>query len=101
MEEDLSKGIHSINMDSYRAVKTATIKILLPDTDAEIDPLPPAGAGRKPEPELEYLSEILKTFNPKTAVGSRNWHSMFVRQTSGKATPIKRAGVAGLREFLH
>lgn len=50
-------------MDSYRAEKKATMKILLPDADAEIDPLPAAGAGRKPEPELEYLSEILKVFN--------------------------------------
>ena len=64
VEEDLSKGIlDSIDMDSYRAEKKATMKILLPDADAEIDPLPAAGAGRKPEPELEYLSEILKVFN--------------------------------------
>ena len=64
VEEDLSKGIlESIDMDSYRAEKMAAMKILLPDTDAEIEPMPAAGAGRKPEPELEYLSQILKTFN--------------------------------------
>jgi type I restriction enzyme R subunit len=63
-EEDLSKGIlEAIDMDSYRAEKKAAMKILLPDADAEIDPMPTAGGGRRPEPEVDYLSNILKTFN--------------------------------------
>jgi type I restriction enzyme R subunit len=63
-EEDLSKGIlEAIDMDSYRVEKKAAIKIQLPDADAEIEPLPTSGGGRKPEPELDRLSNILKTFN--------------------------------------
>ncbi len=64
MEEDLSKGIlEAIDMDSYRVEKQAAMKIQLPDEDAEIEPVPTTGGGRKPEPELDRLSNILKTFN--------------------------------------
>lgn len=63
-EEDLSKGIlETIDMDSYRSEKQATMKILLADEDAEIDPIPVGGGGRKPELELDRLSSILKSFN--------------------------------------
>jgi type I restriction enzyme R subunit len=63
-EEDLSKGIlESIDMDSYRVEKQAAVRIQLPDADAEIEPVPAAGGARRPEPELDRLSNILKTFN--------------------------------------
>ncbi|WP_188236011.1 type I restriction endonuclease subunit R [Sphingopyxis sp. LK2115] len=63
-EQDLSKGIlEAIDMDSYRVEAQATMAIVLPDADAEIGPVPTAGGGRKPEPELDLLSNILKTFN--------------------------------------
>jgi type I restriction enzyme R subunit len=63
-EEDLSKGIlDTIDMDSYRVEKKAAMKIQLPDSDAEIEPVPTTGGGHKPEPELDRLSNILKTFN--------------------------------------
>lgn len=63
-EEDLSKGIlEAIDMDSYRAEKKATLAIALPDADAEIGPVPTSGGGRKPEPELDKLSNIIKAFN--------------------------------------
>jgi type I restriction enzyme R subunit len=64
VEEDLAKGIlEAIDMDSYRVEKQAAVKIQLPDADAEIEPVPTTGGGRKPEPELDRLSNILKTFN--------------------------------------
>lgn len=64
VEEDLSKGIlEAIDMDSYRVEKQAAAKILLPDADAEIEPVPTTGGGHKPEPELDRLSNILKAFN--------------------------------------
>lgn len=64
VEEDLSKGIlESIDLDSYRAEKQATIRIQLLDEDAEIDAVPTSAGGRKLEPELDRLSNILKTFN--------------------------------------
>ena len=63
-EQDLSKGIlDTIDMDSYRVEAQATISIILPDADAEIAPVPTAGGGRKPEPKVELLSIILKTFH--------------------------------------
>ncbi len=63
-EQDLSKGIlEAIDMDSYRVEVRARMAITLPDADAEIGPVPTSGGGRKPEPEVDYLSNILKTFN--------------------------------------
>ncbi len=63
-EEDPSKGIlEAIDMDSYRVEKQATMKIALPDADAEIEPVPTVGGGHKPEPELDRLSNIIKAFN--------------------------------------
>lgn len=61
---DLSRGIiESIDMDSYRSEKQATMKIILADDDAEIEPIPVGGGGRKPEPDLDRLSNIIKSFN--------------------------------------
>jgi type I restriction enzyme R subunit len=63
-EEDLAKGIlEAIDMDSYRVEKRAAMKIALADADAEIAPLPTDAAGRKPEAQLDRLSNILKAFN--------------------------------------
>ncbi|MBK8246856.1 MAG: type I restriction endonuclease subunit R [Gemmatimonadetes bacterium] len=63
-EEDLAKGIlEAIDMDSYRVEKKAAMKIALADADAEIEPVPTDGGGRKPEPEMDRLSNILKSFN--------------------------------------
>src|SRR3989441_7229107 len=71
-EEDLSKGIlEAIDMDSYRVEKQAARKMQLPDADAEIEPVPTSGGGRKPQPELDRLSNILKTFNDQ--FGSISW----------------------------
>ena len=64
VEEDLAKGIlDAIDMDTYRAEKKAMIAIALPDADAEIEPAPTGGGGRKLEPELDKLSNIVKQFN--------------------------------------
>jgi len=63
-EDDLSKGIlETIDMESYRPEKQATMKILLPDADAEIPPVPTSGGGHKVEPEMDRLSNIIKAFN--------------------------------------
>jgi type I restriction enzyme R subunit len=63
-EDDISKGIlDAIDMDSYRVERQAAIRVLLPDQDAEIGPVPTAGGGHRPEPELDTLSNILRTFN--------------------------------------
>jgi type I restriction enzyme R subunit len=63
-EEDLSKGIlEAIDMDSYRAEKKAAMKLTLADENAEIGPVPVSTGGGKAQPELDRLSNILKTFN--------------------------------------
>ncbi|MDP2785993.1 MAG: type I restriction endonuclease subunit R [Sulfurimicrobium sp.] len=63
-EEDLAKGIlEAIDMDSYRVEKKAVMKIALADADAEIAPVPTDTGGGKGQPELDRLSNILKTFN--------------------------------------
>ncbi len=62
--KDMSLGIEdAIDMDSYRAEKQATMQILLPDEDAEIEPMPASGGGHKPEPKMDLLSNILQEFN--------------------------------------
>jgi type I restriction enzyme R subunit len=63
-EEDLSRGIlETIDMDSYRAEVQASMSISLADEDAEIGAVPSAGGGGKPEPELDQLSNIIRSFN--------------------------------------
>jgi type I restriction enzyme R subunit len=61
---DLTKGIlEAIDMESYRVEKKEVLKIELVDQDAHIGPVPAAGGGYIPEPELDLLSNIIKTFN--------------------------------------
>lgn len=70
-EEDLSRGIlETIDIESYRAEKRATMQIILEDTNAEIEPVPMASGGFRPEPEVDLLSNIIRTFNDLWAT---NW----------------------------
>ncbi len=63
-EEDLAQGIlETIDMDSYRVEKKAVQAIALASEDAEIAPASTEAGHRKPEPEIDRLSNILKTFN--------------------------------------
>ena len=63
-EDDLSLGIlESVDMESYRAEKQATTKIVLADEDAEVDPIQVERSGGIQEPLLEPLSLILDEFN--------------------------------------
>jgi type I restriction enzyme R subunit len=88
-EEDLSKGlIETIDMDSYRVEKQASIKIALPDADAEIGPVPADGGGHKPEPELDRLSNIIKAFNDQ--FGNIDWKDGDkIRQVIAEDIPAK------------
>ena len=63
-DEDFSKGIlDAIDMDSYRLEKKAMQKLVLPDENAEIEPVPLSGGGGRDEPEFDQLSNILDDFN--------------------------------------
>ena len=65
-DEDLSLGIlESVDMESYRAEKQATTKIVLADEAAEIDPTQAERNGGIQEPLLEPLSLILDEFNKR------------------------------------
>ncbi len=90
-ETDLSKGIlEAIDMDSYRVEKLASQQIQLPDSGAEIGPVPAAGGGHMPEPELDILSSILKTFNDQ--FGNIEWTDADrVRQLIAETIPEKVA----------
>jgi len=64
VETDLSKGIlETIDMESYRVEIMESHKIQLGDDNAEIDPILIGGGRGKAEPELDRLSNIIKTFN--------------------------------------
>ena len=93
-EEDLSKGIlDAIDMDSYRVEKRAVQKILPPDEDAEIEPVPVSGGGHLPEPELDRLSNILQAFNDR--FGDIAWEDRDrVRQLITETIPSRVAADA-------
>jgi len=96
-EEDLSKGIlDAIDMDSYRVEKRAMQKIILPDEDAEIEPVSTTGGERRPEPELDRLSNIIKVFNEH--FGDIPWEDADrVRQLIIETIPARVAADAAYR----
>ena len=97
VEEDLSKGIlESIDMDSYRVEKKAAIHVQLVDEEAEIEPVPTTGGGHSTEPELDHLSNILKTFNDQ--FGGIPWEDADrVRRLITEEIPAKVAGDTAYR----
>ena len=96
-EDDLSRGIlDAIDMDSYRVEKREMQKILLPDEDAEIDPVPTSGGGHLPEPELDRLSNILREFND--LFGGIHWDDTDrVRHLIVETIPARVAADAAFR----
>ena len=91
IEDDLSQGIlEAIDMDSYRLEKQAVQSIMLADEDAEIEPAPTAAGGRKAEPELERLSNIVNQFND--LFGDIPWEDKDkIRQVVTEEIPAKVA----------
>ena len=91
VEEDLSKGIlEAIDMDSYRNEVKETLKLTLADEDGEVGPVPASGGGRKPEPELDRLSNIIRAFNDQ--FGNIDWKDADrIRQVIAEEIPGKVA----------
>ena len=88
-EEDLSKGIlEAIDMDSYRVEKKATMKIALADKNAEIGPIPVEGGGARREPELDKLSNIIKTFNDHFGTAFKDGDRIIKRLTDDIAPKV-------------
>ena len=100
IEEDLSKGIlETIDMDSYRAEIQASIAIALEDKDGDIGPVPSTGGGGKPEPVLDILSNILRTFNDM--FGNIDWKDTDrIRQMITKEIPEKVAADPAYRNAI-
>ena len=99
-EEDLSRGIlEAIDMDSYRVEVKTSLKIGLPDQDAEIGPVPTTGGGRKPEPELDQLSNIIKAFNDQ--FGNIDWKDGDkIRKVIAEEIPAKVAADAAYQNAM-
>jgi type I restriction enzyme R subunit len=99
-EEDLSRGIlEAIDMDSYRVEVKTSLKIGLADQDAEIGPVPTSGGGRKPEPELDQLSNIIKAFNDQ--FGNIDWKDGDkIRQVIAEEIPAKVAADAAYQNAM-
>ncbi|WP_456410073.1 type I restriction endonuclease subunit R [Oceanithermus sp.] len=73
VEEDLSQGIlDAIDMDSYRVEVKSEVSIGLPAKEGEVEPVPTSVRAGLQEPELEYLSEILREFNER--FGNIDWN---------------------------
>ena len=99
-EEDLSKGIlDAIDLDSYRAEKQAMQKIMLPDEDAEIDPVPTTGGGQTSDPEMDLLSNIVRFFNEQ--FGNIDWEDADrVRQLITETIPARVAADTAFKNAL-
>ena len=71
-DEDLAQGIlDNIDMDSYRLQKEGEFKIEL-QQGAELKPVPTEMGGGTQEPEIDYLSNIVKAFNDKFGTAFTN-----------------------------
>ena len=99
-EEDLSRGIlEAIDMDSYRVEVKTSLKISLADQDAEVGPVPTSGGGRKPESELDQLSNIIKAFNDQ--FGNIEWKDGDkIRKVIAEEIPAKVAADAAYQNAM-
>jgi type I restriction enzyme R subunit len=90
-EIDLSKGIlEAIDMDSYRVEVKSAMPVVLPDQNVEIEPVPATGGGFIVDPDLDQLSNILKTFNE--LFGNIEWKDADkIREVISKEIPFKVA----------
>ncbi len=99
-DEDLSKGIlEAIDMDSYRVEKQAAQRVQLADANVEIDPVPTDGGGRKADPELDRLSNIIQSFND--LFGNITWQDADrIRQLIATDIPSKVAANAAYQNAM-
>ncbi len=90
-EEDLSKGVlEAIDMDSYRPEVRASLSLSMEDKEGEVEPAPTGGGGIRPEPEIDRLSNIIKTFNEQ--FGNIAWKDGDkIREVIAKELPTRVA----------
>ena len=90
-EEDLSKGVlESIDMDSYRPEVKAALSMAMDDADGTVEPAPPCGGAGGGSPEIDKLSNIIKTFND--LFGNIDWKDADkIRQVIAEEIPNRVA----------
>jgi len=90
-EEDLSKGVlEAIDMDSYRPEVNASLAMAMDEADGTLEPAPMGAAGGRPEPEVDKLSNIIKTFNE--LFGNIDWKDADkIRKVIAEEIPAKVA----------
>lgn len=100
IEKDLSKGIlEAIDMESYRAEMKKAMELALPDAEGEIEPIPASGGRGGAEPELERLSNIIKTFNDQ--FGNIDWKDTDkIVQLIAEGIPAKVAADEGYQNTM-
>jgi type I restriction enzyme R subunit len=77
-------------MDSYRVEVRAALLLTLPDENAEIGPFPTTGGGGLIEPELDRLSNIIRSFNDQ--FGTIDWRDGDkIRKVIAEEIPAKVA----------
>jgi type I restriction enzyme, R subunit len=90
-EEDLSKGVlEAIDMDSYRPEVNASLAMAMDEADGTLEPAPMGAGGGVPEPEVDKLSNIIKTFND--LFGNIEWKDADkIRKVIAEEIPAKVA----------
>jgi len=89
-----------VDMDSYRSEMQATLSLRLEDADGTLDPYNERGGGRKPEPELERLSKILREFNERW--GNIAWEDRDrIAKVIAEEIPAYVAGNSAYRNAMH
>ena len=90
-EEDLSKGVlEAIDMDSYRPEVNASLAMAMDEADGMLEPAPMGGGGDLSDPEVDKLSNIIKTFND--LFGNIDWKDADkIRQVITEEIPAKVA----------
>ena len=90
-EEDLSKGVlEAIDMDSYRPEVNASLAMAMDEADGTVEPAPMGAGGGLPEPEVDKLSNIIKTFND--LFGNIDWKDADkIRKMIAEEIPAKVA----------
>lgn len=90
-EEDLSKGVlEAIDMDSYRPEVKVTLAMTMDEADGTLEPAPMGAGGGLPEPEVDRLSNIIKTFNE--LFGNIDWKDADkIRKVIAEEIPAKVA----------
>jgi type I restriction enzyme R subunit len=74
-------------MDSYRPEVNASLAMAMDEADSMLEPALMGGTGRLPEPEVDKLSNIIRTFND--LFGNIEWKDADkIRQViTGEAIP--------------